>query len=169
MYFNSRKEQDSTAHLKVAYHLNAGDANAIATYKLYFGGGEITRPNSYFHERRPAEDELRTWSDLRARRGQPSCRVVPFEKTICFCVLCFVFCVLCLCFVFTKPPGGPVAVKATNKTARRNELSTPASLAKRKLPGTWAFTRIECRWLAKARWPLDLNVVAMCPMLIVKE
>ena len=69
------------------------------------------RPNNYFHERRPTEVELRAHSDLRAQRGQP--RVVPFEKT-------------------TKPPGFAVAVKATNKTARRRELSTPANLVKRK-------------------------------------
>ena len=78
VYLNSRKKQDATAHLKVAYNLNAADANA--TYALYFGdrgNGAIMRPHIYFHERRPAEVELRVWSDLCAKRGQP--RVVPFN------------------------------------------------------------------------------------------
>ena len=112
VYLNSRKKQDVTAHLKVAYNLNAGDAND--TYKLYFGGSGASatmRPNIYFHERRPTEVELRACSDLRAQRGQP--RVVPFETT-------------------TKPRGFTAAVKATNKTARNLELSTPANRGKRK-------------------------------------
>ena len=60
VYLNSRKKQDATAHLKVACHLNAGDANA--TYKLYFGGSgnqSTMRPDIYFIERRPTEVELR--------------------------------------------------------------------------------------------------------------
>ena len=70
------------------------------------------RPNIYFHERRPTEVELRAWSDLRAQRGQP--RVVPFEKTT------------------NNPRGFTVAVKATNKTPRRQELFTQTNLGKRK-------------------------------------
>ena len=119
VYLNSRKKQDVTAHLKVAYGLNAVDANA--TYKLYFRGSgthAIMRPNIYFHERRPTEVELRAWSDLRAQRGQP--RVVPFEKT-------------------TKPLGFTVAVKATNKTPRRQEQFTQTNLGKRK-----ALTDLGC-------------------------
>ena len=100
VYLNSRKKQDATAHLKVAYHLNAGDADA--TYKRYSGSVGMMAPNIYFHERMPTEGELRAWSDLRAQRGQP--RVVPFEKTTKRQLRC------------------AVDVKATNKTARRKEL-----------------------------------------------
>ena len=50
VYFNSRRKEDATAHLKVAYHLNADDANAMATYKLHFGG-----PISILHAAPPAD------------------------------------------------------------------------------------------------------------------
>ena len=48
VYLNSRKKQYVTAHLKVAYGLNAVDANA--TYKLYFGGSGASatmRPQTF--------------------------------------------------------------------------------------------------------------------------
>ena len=109
VYLNPRRKKDATAHLRVAYHLNAGDANA--TYKLYFGNTGMMTPNIYFHERRPAEGELRALSDLRAQRGQA--RVVPYEDT-------------------TKRPSGAVAVKVTNQTARRKEMFNQTNLGKRK-------------------------------------
>ena len=71
MYLHSRKKQDVTAHLKLAYQMNADDANA--TYQLHFGGRPIMSPNRYFDQRRPTEGELRAWSDLCAEHGDGGC------------------------------------------------------------------------------------------------
>ena len=110
VYFNSRRKEDAAAHLKLAYKMNADDANVA--HQVYFRGRSVMTPSMHSVQRKPAGNELRARSDLGAQRGQPT--VVPLKKTM-----------------FDRNRG-PVLVKETNKTPRRYELSIPVGAAKRQ-------------------------------------
>ena len=64
VYFNSRKKQDATAHLRVAYHLNAGDANPgwyrmRVPYEKRPGGAVAVKATKLFFNK-PGEVEYYT-------------------------------------------------------------------------------------------------------------